>query len=59
MGFSWICEYLADRYPEQNLWPSDVFARARARSLCAEMYSGFTDLRRLCGMNIKADLKQV
>lgn len=44
-----ICEYLRERYPEQNLWLSDVLERARARSLCAEMHSGFTDLRRLCG----------
>src|SRR6185436_16501281 len=32
-----IAEYLADKYPEKKLWPEDRGARARARSLCAEM----------------------
>ena len=33
--------------------------RAQARSLCAEMHSGFFALRRQCPMNIKADLPQI
>jgi glutathione S-transferase len=36
-----IAEYLAERFPEKNLWPVDARARARARSVCAEMHSGF------------------
>ena len=51
-----IAEYLAERFPEKNLWPQGVQARARARSVCAEMHSGFVALRGACPMNIEADL---
>ena len=51
-----IAEYLAEKYPEKHLWPQDVQARARARSVCAEMHSGFGALRSACPMNIEADL---
>lgn len=54
-----IAEYLAEKYPEHALWPSDVRARARARSVCAEMHSGFSALRKHCGMNIEASLPEV
>src|ERR1035437_9622360 len=47
-----ICEYLAEQFPEKNLWPQDVVARAMARSICAEMHSGFTGLRSAMWMNI-------
>ncbi|MCW2269886.1 Glutathione S-transferase YfcF [compost metagenome] len=40
-----IAEYLAERHPEANLWPTDVGARAQARSACAQMHSGFFALR--------------
>ncbi|HEV7959600.1 MAG TPA: glutathione S-transferase [Rhizomicrobium sp.] len=40
-----ICETLADRHPEAQLWPKDWAARAMARSYAAEMHSGFPDLR--------------
>ena len=40
-----ILDYLAERHPEQQLWPSDEEARAAARSISAEMHSGFTTLR--------------
>jgi glutathione S-transferase len=49
-----ICEYLAEQFPERNLWPQDVVARAMARSICAEMHSGFTGLRSAMWMNIRA-----
>jgi glutathione S-transferase len=52
-----IAEYLAEKYPTKNLWPQDAKARARARSICAEMHSGFGALRSACPMNIEADLK--
>ncbi|MDB5844326.1 MAG: Glutathione S-transferase, N-terminal domain protein, partial [Polaromonas sp.] len=52
-----IAEYLAERFPEKNLWPQGVQARARARSVCAEMHSGFAALRSACPMNIEADLR--
>ena len=49
-----IAEYVADRHPDLDVWPADVQARARARSLCAEMHAGFTRLRTVCPMNIEA-----
>ena len=54
-----IAEYLAERFPEKNLWPQGVQARARARSVCAEMHSGFAALRGACPMNIEADLQNI
>lgn len=54
-----IAEYLAERFPELYLWPRDADKRARARSVCAEMHSGFAALRGACPMNIEAQLPQV
>jgi glutathione S-transferase len=54
-----ICEYLAENYPELHLWPTDKAARARARSLCAEMHAGLAPLRSRCPMNIEAHLPEV
>jgi glutathione S-transferase len=51
-----IAEYLADRFPDKALWPADARARARARSVCAELHSGFGALRSHCPMNIEASL---
>ena len=51
-----IAEYVAETWPDKQLWPQDAKARARARSVCAEMHSGFTALRSNCPMNIEADL---
>ena len=48
-----IAEELASRHPEAGLWPSDPQARAIARSLTAEMHSGFTALRSDCPMNLR------
>ncbi|MGO3934835.1 glutathione S-transferase family protein [Rhodopseudomonas pseudopalustris] len=47
-----IIEYAAERFPKARLWPDDVAARAHARSVSAEMHSGFAALRNECGMNI-------
>jgi glutathione S-transferase len=47
-----IIEYLAERFPDANLWPQDRAARAHARSISAEMHSGFMPLRNECGMNL-------
>ncbi len=47
-----ISEYLAEKFPDQNLWPRDRRARARARSVSAEMHSGFPNLRNDCSMKI-------
>jgi glutathione S-transferase len=54
-----IAEYLAETHPELPLWPRDPRQRARARSLSAEMHSGFGALRSACPMNIEAALPEV
>lgn len=54
-----IAEYVAEKFNEKQLWPQSVAARARARSVCAEMHSGFTSLRSACPMNIEAALPDV
>jgi glutathione S-transferase len=54
-----IAEYLAEKFPEKHLWPKDARARARARSVCGEMHSGFTALRTHCPVNIEASLPQI
>jgi glutathione S-transferase len=54
-----IAEYVAEKFPDKQLWPKDAKARARARSVCAEMHSGFGALRGHCPMNIEASLPQV
>jgi glutathione S-transferase len=46
-----ILEYLAEKFPEAGLWPSDPAARAHARAIAAEMHAGFVPLRRACPMN--------
>ena len=53
-----IAETVAERFPEKHLWPQDAIARAHARSICAEMHSGFTGLRGNCPMNIEAYLPE-
>jgi glutathione S-transferase len=54
-----ICEYAAERHPEAGLWPSDPMARARARSLAAQMHSGFGKLRNALPMNVEAHLPDI
>lgn len=53
-----ISEYVAEQFPDKHLWPQDKAVRARARSLCAEMHSGFGALRSACPMNIEASLPE-
>jgi glutathione S-transferase len=47
-----IIEYVAERFPQARLWPEDRASRAYARSISAEMHSGFAALRNECGMNL-------
>jgi glutathione S-transferase len=47
-----IIEYAAERFPQARLWPEDRASRAYARSISAEMHSGFAALRNECGMNL-------
>lgn len=48
-----IAEFLHDAHPDKGLYPEDKYARARARSISAEMHSGFGALRSTMPMNIK------
>ena len=48
-----ICEYLAETFPDARLWPDDAYARAVARSVSAEMHSGFVSLRTTMPMDLK------
>ncbi len=48
-----IAEYLAERFPGKGIWPSDLRARTRARSVACEMHSGFRHLRNTMPMNIR------
>ncbi|CAG4904171.1 glutathione S-transferase family protein [Paraburkholderia saeva] len=49
-----ICETLAEQFPQHAMWPRDAAARAQARSVSAEMHSGFVGLRSSMWMNIRA-----
>ena len=51
-----ILDYLAVRFPEAKLWPQDLSALAVARSVSAEMHSGFPDLRKELPMDIGVEL---
>lgn len=53
-----IAEYVAESFPDRQLWPAIQAARARARSVCAEMHSGFSALRSACPMNVEAMLPE-
>jgi glutathione S-transferase len=48
-----VCEYCAEIEP--SLWPADRVARAYARSIAAEMHSGFRALRQNMWMNLGRD----
>ncbi|MFN6514751.1 MAG: glutathione S-transferase family protein [Nostoc sp. CreGUA01] len=48
-----ICEYLAETFPTLQWWPQDKTARAFARSITAEMHSGFQNLRQNMPMNCR------
>lgn len=49
-----IAETIAERFPDRQLWPADAAARAHARSISAEMHSGFAALRSAMPMNCRA-----
>ena len=48
-----ICEYLADKFPDRDLWPTASETRAVARAISAEMHSGFASLRTEMPMNMR------
>ncbi|MBT8422692.1 MAG: glutathione S-transferase family protein [Gammaproteobacteria bacterium] len=49
-----IAETVAERFPQAKLWPDDANERAHARSISAEMHSGFMALRDAMPMNCRA-----
>ena len=54
-----IMEYLAETWPKKQMWPKNKAARAMARSISAEMHSGFGALRGACPMNLRRSPKPV
>jgi glutathione S-transferase len=54
-----IIEYIAERFPEKRLWPEHSADRAHARSISAEMHSGFAALRNECGMNLHRPVRAI
>lgn len=46
-----ICEYIAELFPTAKLWPKEMKARSHARSISAEMHSGFAALRKQLPMH--------
>jgi glutathione S-transferase len=54
-----IIEYVAERFPQARLWPEDRARRAHARSISAEMHSGFPALRKECGMNLHRPVRAI
>ena len=51
-----IGEYLADKFPEKQFWPTDAAARALARAVSCEMHAGFSALRSHMSMNCRKHL---
>ncbi len=54
-----IAEFLAELHPDRRLWPAQRAARTRARSIVAEMHSGFVALRTHFPLNIEAQLPEL
>jgi len=54
-----IIEHAAEKFPAAGLWPADSGRRAHARSISAEMHSGFAALRNECGMNLHRPVKAI
>jgi len=48
-----IIEFLADRHGKETYWPQEESACGMARSMAAEMHSGFSNLRRDLPMNVR------
>jgi glutathione S-transferase len=52
-----IIEYAAETWPDTGIWPKNKAARARARSVSAEMHAGFRGIRSACPMNLRREYK--
>ncbi len=53
-----IIEYLAEKFPAKKVWPREARDRAQARSLCAEMHSGFMPFRQNCPTNFRRERRE-
>jgi glutathione S-transferase len=53
-----ILEYLAEKFPDADLWPKDAAARAQARAVSSEMHAGFQGVRRHLPMNMWRPARQ-
>ena len=53
-----IVEYIAEKYPDEAIWPGGKRARAHARSLCSEMHAGFQALREHCPTNFRRPVRK-
>jgi len=53
-----MAQYVAELHPRVPIWPRPRAARAQARSLAAEMHSGFMGLRGLLPMNMRRKVKR-
>ena len=51
-----IAEYLHEKFPEKNMWPSDARARAHARSVANEMHGGFQAMREHLSHDLQKEL---
>lgn len=47
-----ICEYVNERFLDGRAWPAHIATRGLARSVVAEMHSGFANLRQQMPMNV-------
>jgi glutathione S-transferase len=54
-----VIEYIAEKYPEKPIWPKAKAARARARSLAAEMHAGFQALRQHCPTQFRRPVRKI
>jgi glutathione S-transferase len=52
-----LMEYIAEAFPDKNIWPRDAVARAHARSAASEMHAGFRALRMACPVNLSRIFK--
>lgn len=53
-----ILEYVAEKFPDAGLWPSDAKARAHARAIATEMHAGFVPLRKHYPVNLRRPVRK-
>jgi glutathione S-transferase len=54
-----ILEYIAEQFPDKEIWPADKAARAQARSLASEMHAGFSALRQHCPTQLLRSVRAI